>query len=225
MRVLIAVPAKRDMMSIVSRESVLTQRWKDGDAVDTVFLVDGDKGPRWFNLCRKLQQARRLALEGGYDALLTVESDIILPDDALEKLWEVDAPVAYGLFVLRTPPHNWNVATIMRPGSMRLLTFDKDISWAAIHMGLPMRCKGHGQGVCLIRREVLEAIDFRNPTPETLAQDWYFSFDCQDLNFQQMCHMGVVCGHIDHKDGREIIYWPDEDEPNLYRVVDWGAIA
>ena len=226
MRVLIAVPAKRDMMSIACRESVLTQRWEDGSAVDTVFLIDGDKGRRWENLVKKLQQARRLALEGGYDALLTVESDIILPDDALEKLWSVDAPVVYGLFVLRPAPHGWNVATIMQPWHTRLLTFDRDIAWAALHMGLPMICKGHGQAVCMIRREVLEAIDFRlDKDNKFVAQDWCFSFDCQELGFTQMCHMGVACGHIDRRDGREVIYWPDEDEPNLYRTVDWGAIA
>jgi len=219
MKVLIAVPAKRDMMHIVSRESVLTQRWKDGGQIDTLFLVDGDDKSRWENLCHKLQHARRMALVGGYDALLTVESDIILPDDALEKLWAVDAPVVYGLFVIKHPEHPWSVAVTMTVDKLHLLTIDKPT--ARVMWGGAIRCEGHGQAVCLIRREVLEAIDFRNSKPETRAQDWYFSFDCQELGFKQMCHLGVVAGHIDYEDGREVIYWPDPEAENLCRKEEW----
>lgn len=219
MKVLIAVPAKRDMMNIVSRESVLTQRWDDGGQIDTIFLVDGDGKSRWENLCRKLQHARRMALAGGYDALLTVESDIILPDDALEKLWAVDAPVVYGLFALRAPPHHWNATVAMAEGYLHLLTMNKQD--ARLAWGWVWPCEGHGQAVCLIRREVLEAIDFRNSRPETRAQDWEFSFDCQELGFKQMCHLGVVCGHIDHADGCEVVYWPDPNREDLCRVEEW----
>jgi len=191
-------------------------RWNDGTQLDTVFLVDGDDESRWENLCRKLNDARRMALGGGYDALLTVESDIIVPPDALEKLAAVDADVVYGLFVLRFEPHHWNVATKMRPrGHVEFLTSNPAATQSA--WGTVMDCEGHGQGICLIHRRVLEKIEFRNPKPDLHAQDWFFSFDCQRLGFRQMAHLGVVCGHIDPP----LIYWPDALAPGLHVKEEW----
>jgi len=215
MRVLIAVPAKRDMLYQRARDSILDLRWSDRSQVDTIFLVDGDNDIRWANLCRKLKKARTLALEGGYDALLTVESDIIVPEDALETLAAVEADVVYGLFVLRFPPYHWNVATRMRPrGEVHFLSANPQAAGAAWGKVIP--CEGHGQGICLIRTRVLEAIEFRNPHPDLRAQDWYFSFDCQRLGFSQMADLAVVCGHIDG----EVIYWPDPNCQRLYRLED-----
>jgi len=224
-KVLVAVPAKRDMLYERARDAVLDMRWEDGSQIDTVFLVDGDDGSRWENLLRKLNQARALALEGGYDALLTVESDIIPPKDALQKLAAVDADVVYGLFVLRFPPYHWNVSTRMRPrGEVHFLSQDREAAREA--WGKVIACEGHGQGICLIRRHVLEAIEFRNPKPELRAQDWYWSFDCQRLGFSQMHHLGVVCGHMDG----ETLLLPDlpivltGDEP-FHNRLPFGRMA
>ena len=215
MKVLVAVSAKRDMLYNRSVESILSLRWEDGHQIDTVFLTDGDDEGRWENLLRKLNQAREMALDGGYDALLTVESDIIVPPDALEKMASVNTDVVYGLFVLRFPPYHWNVATKMRPrGEIHLLSADPVAAREAWGKVIP--CEGHGQGICLIRRDVLEEIEFRNPQPALRAQDWYFSFDCQRLGFAQMAHLGVVCGHI-HGDG---ILWPHEAAKALFAVYD-----
>lgn len=190
-------------------------RWSDGAQIDTMFLIDGDHELRWLNLCRKLNKAARVALEGGYDALLTVESDIVVPQDALEKLAAVNADVVYGLFVLRFPPYHWNVATRMRPlGEVRFLSGDPQA--AAEAWGKVIPCEGHGQGICLIRRQVLDRIAFRNPKPEVRAQDWFFSYDCQRLGFSQMAHLGVVCGHINPP----WIYWPNPDTATLYRRAE-----
>jgi len=218
MKVLIAVPAKRDMLYQRARDSILDLRWSDGSQVDTIFLVDGDEDIRWANLCRKLNEARRIALDGGYDALLTVESDIIVPQDALEKLAAVEADVVYGLFVLRFPPYHWNVTPRIRPwGQVRFLSEDPEAARAAWGKVIP--CEGHGQAIGLIRTRVLEAIEFRNPHPDLRAQDWYFSFDCQRLGFSQMAHLGVVCGHINPcKHGDYVLWpapWPIKD--NMYR--------
>ena len=211
MRVLVAVPAKRDMLWSRQVKSVLDLRWDDDRQIDTLFLVDGDKQIRWANLCRKLNDARDAALRGGYDALLTIESDILPPPDALEKLAAVDADVVYGLFVLRFAPYHWNATLAMRPqGYIELLSADREAAREA--WGKVIECKGHGQGICLIHRHVLEAIEFRNPKPELYAQDWFFSFDCQDLGFVQKMHLGVACGHID---GKRVL-WPDPEEEELF---------
>ena len=145
-----------------------------------------------------------------------------MPPNALEKMASVDADVVYGLFVLRFPPYHWNVATKMRPrGEIHLLSADPEAAREAWGKVIP--CEGHGQGICLIRRDVLTAIEFRNPKPELRAQDWFFSYDCQRLGFSQMHHLGVVCGHMELATRPEstnwnAIYWPDIDKPLLSRM-------
>lgn len=216
MNVLVAVPAKRDMLYNPCVESVLALRWQDGTQIDTMFLLDGDDQGRWSNLCRKLNEARDMALAGGCDALLTVESDIVVPPDALQQMASVNADVVYGLFVLRFTPYHWNVATRMRPlGEVHFLTSNPQAAREA--WGKVTPCEGHGQGICLIRRRVLEEIPFRNPKPELRAQDWFFSYDCQRLGFSQWAHLGVVCGHIDPPH----IYWPTPLLSELYVKEEW----
>jgi len=215
MRTLVAVPAKRDMLFNRSVESVLGLRWNDGRQVDTLFVTDGDRRGRWENLCRKLNWARRVFLNGPWEALLTVESDIVAPPDALERMSAVDADVVYGLFVLRFGDRHWNAALEMRPqGHLKLLSGEPEKAREA--WGKVIDCEGHGQGICLIRRHVMEAMEFRNPRPEFYAQDWFFSFDCQERGFVQKIDLGVVCGHIDWP----LIYWPNPDSETLYVVEE-----
>ena len=53
---------------------------------------------------RQSTMKRSMALAGGFDALLLVENDMILPPDALLKMAAVDADVVCGLYVNR---HGW----------------------------------------------------------------------------------------------------------------------
>lgn len=53
-------------------------------------------GRRMENVIAQYQKAWKMALDGGYDALLTVEHDMVLPSNAVQKLWDTDAAVAMG---------------------------------------------------------------------------------------------------------------------------------
>lgn len=224
MKVLVASPVKRSMLYKESVDSVLALNWPDGIQVDVVFLVDGDKKSRWENQCRKLNQARRMALDGGYDALTTVDSDIIVPEDALQRLSAVGADVVYGLIVQRIPPYHWNATVKMRPtGEAVFLTEDKEAARAG--WGKVIECEGHGQAISFVRRSVLEVISYQVPCPEKWAADWYFSFDCQRLGIKQVIDLGVVCGHIIQtppimagNPNFKGILWPDPNEEKLHRM-------
>src|SRR4030067_1225104 len=56
------------------------------------------------NVLYQYQKARAIALHELADALLTVEHDIIATPDALQKLWDTGAPVAYGVYLFRHGP-------------------------------------------------------------------------------------------------------------------------
>lgn len=179
----------------------------DGVRVDFVIGMDNPYGAegRHKNTLHQYQQARKQALEGGYDALLTVEHDMLIPEDALIKLWKSKGDVVYGLYVLR---HGAGVVNCMRhiEGSPNidssLSLYPKDYHRADRHGWV--RCSGVGMGCTLIRRNALEAIPFRQADEGSYAPDWMLSTDCVRQKFLQICRFDVKCGHIDN--GIDI--WP-----------------
>jgi hypothetical protein len=157
----------------------------------------------------KYQQARQMVLAGDYDALLTAESDMILPPDALDKLFELNTDVAYGLYVWRHGRHLWNAYTELSVDYGKSLTETPERARQVY--GQPLEVKGIGLGCTLIRRYVLDSVDFRHRTHS--HADWCFAQDAAYAGAEQVNHLGVVCGHI----GKGVIYWPDVSTDTLYR--------
>ena len=71
----------------------------------TAFVFDRDDTPNvrfpYMDVVRKYTRARHMMLDGGYDALLTVEADMIVPPDTIKRLAAIDTDVAYGLYSSR----------------------------------------------------------------------------------------------------------------------------
>ena len=168
------------------------------------------------NITANYKQARRLALELGVDALLCVEADIVVPEDALERLSDVNSEVVYGLYVWRGQ-RLWSAyTTVENEGGISL---SEDRARARSSWGRAIDVEGVGLGCTLIRRDVLQHLDFR--LPENLAPgtccDWMFSLDCKQHGIRQKAHLGVVCGHLLHeRSGRSI--WPDPAADCLWRL-------
>lgn len=174
--------------------------------------ADGNK-----NVLNLYKQARRIFLaDARYTHLLTIEDDMVVPPDALEKLMALDVDVAYSLYCWRWgPPH--------RLSAYRYLYPDNGCSWGTdephtarryMETGTAVDVAGVGLGCTLIKRSVLEAIDFRiGGAP---ANDWWFAVDCQQAKVRQVAHFGVQCGHI-RLDPSARVIWPDKDAAQLYR--------
>lgn len=168
------------------------------------------------NITKKYNQARAMLLAGDYDALLTVESDMIIPPNALKRLSAADVDVAYGLYVSRHGKHPWltldRVTEDVRGSHALGETWEeRGDMWLQV-----VTTAGVGLGCTLIRRHVLEAIPFR-VRDEMIANDWYFAIDVREAGFTQAHDCGVICGHIE---GYQT-YWPDvakgyrADEPSI----------
>jgi hypothetical protein len=197
--------------------------WDDGQA-DIVFGKQDRDIPRRRNItnhenecnrdiANKYNHARELALAGGYDAMMTIEADMIPPKNALERLVQVDADVAYGLYVSRHGKHPWltlsDITEQVRGSKGIGETWEeRESMWGQV-----VDTAGVGLGCTLIRREVLGAIPFR-VKDEYIANDWYFAVDVNEKGFTQAHDCGVVCGHIDNYR----VLWPDVAEG--YRVID-----
>jgi len=167
---------------------------------------------KYTNLTAKYNRARLLALAGGYDALLTIEADMIVPSMALQRMSRVDADVIYALYCSRRPgrrvgPSRWLVFSEVsgeNGNGFRAAKAERTPDNRRALWGSVVESKGMGLGCTLIRRQVLEKIHFRCPDPE-VSNDWYLSLDCQAHGFSQAHDCGVVCGHIDE----DAVLWPD----------------
>jgi len=161
------------------------------------------------NLTQKWNRARDIVLKNGYDALLTIECDIIVPKLTLERLTRIKADVAYGLYVSRHTDHKWMVFEEFTETSNK--KFYKSPGQCLEAWGQVMETVGVGTGCTLIHRNVLEKFPFRCVIGRK-APDSYLAIDCQANGFTQAHDLGVVCGHINKSD----IYWPKPD--GTYRM-------
>lgn len=213
MKILIATPVHRDangrpfvFPKALASHYALTVI---GD-VDYLTLSAIDRQQANKSITAKYQQARAVALDSGYDALLTLESDMIVPPDALERLLELSTDVAYALYVFRHGRYAWSASTALSVDKNEPLSNAPDT--ARKLWGQVIKVAGIGLGCTLIRRHVLEVVPFH--CREHGHNDWTFAQDVAYAGGEQLCHTGVVCGHI-HKN---TVLYPDVNEENLCRV-------
>jgi hypothetical protein len=149
------------------------------------------------NVLAQYQDARSRFLAGDYDALLTVEHDMVLPPDALQKLWDTDADVVYGLYMFRHGSIVLNAWEYIGGKNLgESLSLHPAKLEQARRKGV-IRVSGCGFGCTLIRRPVLEAIEFRHDGTDQWSPDIPFAVDAQREGYISMARFDVPCGHYD----------------------------
>lgn len=178
----------------------------------------GDRRGDHENTLFQYQLARELMLKGGYDYLFTVEHDMIVPKDALVKLLEVNAGVAYGVYRFRQKPAVLNVYRAVGKKA-RFPDFSLDYFPEVLERArrqVITDCSGLGFGCTLIKREVLEKVEMRrfevggHPSP-----DMQFAADCVRLGIVMKAHFGVSCGHIKPNG---TVLWPEDREDDMKNI-------
>jgi hypothetical protein len=155
-------------------------------------------------LVLKQEQARHLALSGGYDYVLFVEEDILPPPNAVELLLACDSDVAYSLYCLRKPPYLWSAYVVMDSDRMigRPLTINPALAKHHFNEGAIIDVDGIGFGCTLVSKSVLEKVNFRidynkpHQSGVPSYSDFYFSLDCEECGFTSRMHLGCRCGHL-----------------------------
>lgn len=146
------------------------------------------------NILHNLARARAMALGGGYDAMFVLESDIVPPANALERLAKIGADVAGGAYGLRGDAWTTNlfcyVPNQSSPGAP-LEPCEIARLW-----GKHVRTNGVCTGCVLINRNALERVEFRLVDGSNAAPDWWFMEDCNALGLTVVADLGVVCEHI-----------------------------
>lgn len=190
-----------------------------------------------YNILYHYRRARDLVLACGYDAMLIVESDMVIPADALRRLAAVqDADIVLGLYVHR----HWETLEQCRPNvQLWPRNANPTISaWLSDHQeqwrqawGTVQQAAGSGFGCVLIHRRVLEAVQFRihdfGGKWIPADADTYFHDDAANAGFRIYCDLGVVCGH---KTPEGAILWPGLDgnssthgQPSPYHLTEYQS--
>jgi hypothetical protein len=171
--------------------------------------ITGDRKADHENTLYQYRNARQQVLSGGYDALLTVEHDMIIPEDALVKMLDTNADVVYGLYRFRQKQPILNCCRDVRSrwADMSIEFFPELIAKGKRQGWL--ECSGCGLGCTLIHRRVLEVVDFRRTETGHPSPDLPLAADCMRNNFKQVCRFDVECGHI-KPDGS--VLWPFSKE-------------
>ena len=196
-------------------EAILGQSYQP---IDILFTRDNphsleDRGRA--NILHNYRKGRRACLDGGYDAMLCIESDVIPPPDCAEKLLAVDADVVYGLYAFRWSGGvnvTWpSVGSDGKKGKNPGESLTTRPEYQKVK-GKVIDCSGAGTGCVLIRRHVLERVDFRldpkyksHPTGAGGFPDTYFTRDVH-REFSMKADLSVICGHK-REDG-QIVYPP-----------------
>lgn len=187
--------------------SIFYLQWSKG-ALDLMMTRDNAYGAPHLNVMYAYAKAREACLKGKYDALFIVESDIIIPPDALEKLSEVDADVVNGVYMWRVgEPLISAYRYTPDDGGWPDISYSKLPSELKSLWGKTVRTSGLGFGCCLIHRRVLEEVGVR--TVEKAWCDWWFYVDVNRKGFVVKHDFSVLCGHKGEQ-GR--IYWPSPNE-------------
>lgn len=240
-RILLFTPAHpRYGIRPQTRDSIHEAIRNYSGAVDW-FITHGDNplDKPYSNVVRHHNRAREMVLGGDYDALLSIEADMIVPPDTIDALLACDADISYGLYVWRNKPRRWSAYKELGLFGGYSISHEPDGEEARAAWGKIVDVVGLGMGCTLIKRHVLQDIEFRlhdgrhswiqevyaeeykalglNPYREhkdMVADDWLLAMDAQHYGFTQRANLGVVCGHI-ADDG---IYWPDPEAGPLYRI-------
>ncbi|MGB8644045.1 MAG: hypothetical protein WCF84_02320 [Anaerolineae bacterium] len=183
--------------------------------VDVVFTRDNPYGHASAdadraNILHNLEKLQSLMqAEPRYEAAWIVESDVIPPRDALERLMAQRGDTVSGLYASR---HSDPTPNCLHASAAGLTPF----AWSEIRerWGEPVLTDGACHGCLLIRRHVLEAVRFRDASPN--PPDWGWMQDVRAAGLSQACDTAVVCGHK-RPDG--LILWPTRERVEYERAA------
>lgn len=213
----------------------------DGPADWLISTGDNPYSHPYENVTYQHNKARLAALQGEYDALLSIEADMVVPEDAISALLSVDADIVYGLYVwrhrMKNGAHRWSAYTTVALFGGESISLSPNEARAA--WGKVIKVAGLGMGCTLLRRSALGQIKFRlyegkqgdwlhgaygeqaerlgiqlgRSHKSVFCDDWMLALDAKHFGLDQRCNTAVVCGHIDTDGG---VLWPDPTAEMLY---------
>lgn len=165
-----------------------------------LIIPDGYRTEFQFFFGYQIDQIRNLISEWAkrYDYLFAVDSDIILPRDALKRLIEADKDIATGMYIQRIPgTQTLEVYGINDHGGMYNIPFSLLDKKGLVEVAA---C---GFGCCLVKGEVFRKLPYPHfyyksaiNHKDTVSEDVYFCSKARQHGFRVWVDTDLRCDHI-----------------------------
>lgn len=210
-RVLVFTPTYNDLLQPETVASIDALEF-DGELQWELSDENPYPGRDMRNCVHQFRKGRQIAIEGGYDALMLIEHDMIVPKNTVQRLWDTPAQVVYGTYMLRHGMHCVNLFQYVndRATGMSLSIYPRELQMARQQGWI--RVSGAGFGCLMIKRPVFAHVPFRDVGN---APDLPFAEDCIMRKIECIGRADVICGHIDTLTGETL--WPFEE--GVYGMV------
>lgn len=156
------------------------------------------------NVINQYKRAEARTIDEGFDAVLFIEHDMIVPPDCLVKMAATDADVIYGVYLFRHKSPTLSAFRYVGTAGLDqpLTMYPRDLEKAMAQIVAPV--SGLGFGCTFIRRGVFDQVHIRRPNNGSYP-DGPFADDCARRGIKQVARFDILCGHI-RPDG--FVLWP-----------------
>lgn len=162
----------------------------------------------------QIDQIRNLIADWAkhYDYLFSVDSDIVVPEDALEKMISHDLDAVSGVYIQRL--HDRQTVELYYKTNMGHMNYTGD----DLPRNKLIEVSGFGFGCALIKREVFLAIDYPHfeyrsalDHKHTLSEDIDFCMKAEEKGFKLYADTSIICDHI----GKHTFKLPEVPSPEV----------
>jgi len=157
----------------------------------------------------QIDQIRNLIADWArhYDYLFSVDSDIVLPNDALAKMIQADKDIISGLYIQRKPGQHtlevYEPVTTVKRGLDTVNIGHKNIDYSKIEGKGIVQISACGMGCCLIKSQVFNTLEYPHfvyksalSHNDTVSEDIYFCDQAINAGFTVWADTSIICEHI-----------------------------
>jgi len=147
-------------------------------------------------LAESHNRCRAKVISGDYDYLLHLESDVFPPIDIIERLLEAQKPVVGALYHIELGAESkLMLQDIDKFGHKHRTIYNLDHTDMSFVDGSVKRIHHCGLGCVLIKREVLERVEFRYEDGAPVHPDSIFFADLDTLKVPVFVDTSILCKH------------------------------
>jgi FkbM family methyltransferase len=188
-RILIAIPTNKNIEAVTFK------------SIYDLIVPPGYETTFQFFWGYQVDQVRNLiahwTVNGGYDYLFAVDSDISFPPDTLLKLLSHDKDLVCGVYIQRIPGKH--TIEVMRRNANGGITH---VDWAEIKDQGLVPIDGCGFGCALVKADMLRTMEYPQflyksaiDHANTISEDVYFCMKAAEKGYKLWCDTSVICDH------------------------------
>lgn len=187
MKILVAVP---------TFETIAPETFKSIYALHTEGHSVSFDYVKGYDCAKARNEIVKLVLDGGYDYVLMVDSDVIIPEDTIDRFLDSPVDICYGLCPRKnTRDRKTTAYKIGSPDYTNAYSYD-ELYLSRIEV------KGSGAACAFIKADVFrklkypwfQYVSYENGT--FLSEDLYFCTEAQKAGYIMWADTRIRCGHL-----------------------------